>query len=220
MNTEHSFFEAIKSGDVEKVRELLLREPTLRRERMPSGETPILLAKYYGRDEIIEFLFSQHTNITLHEAAAIGNAEIVRSIIGAQPESIDTFSHDGYTALQLAVFFGYAPIVEFLLAHRANVNLTSRNPMKISALHSAVAKRNFALAKMLLDASANVDAKQVGGFTPMHGAAFQGDLEMVTLLLDHHADTTAKTDDGKTAFMLAKEMAHIEVMELLKKVDR
>ena len=57
-----------------------------------------------------------------------------------------------------------------------------------------------------MEAGANPNVRQQGGYTPLHGAAHNGDAELVQLLLDHGADPAAPNDDGKTPRDLAPEL--------------
>lgn len=88
--------------------------------------------------------------------------------------------------------------------------------MQVTALHSAVANGGDSrIAKALIAAGADVNAKQRHGWTPLHGAAHSGDRELVELLLVHGADPDVKHQEGKTALDLAREGRHIEIMRLL-----
>ena len=70
-------------------------------------------------------------------------------------------------------------------------------------LHSAVASRDRESVRALLEAGAEPNVVQQGGFTPLHGAAHAGDAEMVRLLIAHGADPEMTTDDGRDARALA-----------------
>jgi ankyrin repeat protein len=56
-----------------------------------------------------------------------------------------------------------------------------------------------------LDAGADPNAKQSGGWTPLHAAAMNGNLELVELLLARGADPGAANDDRATVLSLAEE---------------
>ena len=53
------------------------------------------------------------------------------------------------------------------------------------------------LARVLLDAGADVNRQGEGGFTALHSAAQNGDEELVRLLLERGADPGLATADGK-----------------------
>ena len=63
----------------------------------------------------------------------------------------------------------------------------------------------------LLDAGAQVNARQHGGFTPLHEAAQNGDAELVALLLSRGARRSLTTDKELTAYDLAYEAGHHEI---------
>jgi cytohesin len=57
--------------------------------------------------------------------------------------------------------------------------------------------------KLLLEAGADPNAAQDGGFTPLHSAANNDDRESAEALLAAGADPGLKTDEGKTPAQLA-----------------
>lgn len=61
------------------------------------------------------------------------------------------------------------------------------------------------VARLLLDAGADPDARQASGWTPLHSAAHNGNLELVELLLARGADPGAANDDGATVLSMAEE---------------
>ena len=55
------------------------------------------------------------------------------------------------------------------------------------------------LARVLLDAGADVNRQGEGGFTALHSAAQNGDEELVQLLLERGADAGLATANGRRA---------------------
>ncbi len=71
------------------------------------------------------------------------------------------------------------------------------------------------MAKILLDAGAQVDAHGIDGWTPLHSAASQGHAELVRLLLERGADPDARLRGGLTARDLAAQSRYTDVIEVL-----
>jgi ribosomal protein S18 acetylase RimI-like enzyme len=72
------------------------------------------------------------------------------------------------------------------------------------------------LVKLLLDAGADIEAKDKYGYTALIRAASNGYTEVVKLLLDAGADIEAKKENGDTALIRAASNGHTEVVKLLK----
>ena len=79
-------------------------------------------------------------------------------------------------------------------------------------LNSAASGRHADVARLLLDAGADPDARQASGWTPLHSAAHNGDLELVELLLARGADPAATNDDGATVLSMAEEGGNADVV--------
>jgi ankyrin repeat protein len=91
--------------------------------------------------------------------------------------------------------------------------------MKVQPLHSAVAAADQAaaltIAEALLQAGANANARQEGGFTPLHEAALNGNVPLIRLLLAHGADPSLASDEGQRPVDLALKHGHPAVAGLL-----
>jgi len=210
-----SLIEAIKQGDQDRVRELLSADP--QRIRLDDAAiSPILLSVYMGQREITAILLDTGVDLTLHEAAACGDADRVQAILQDQPERIDEYGSDGFTPLGLAAYFGYLDVVKLLLARGAQVNLHSRNAQKVAALHSAVSAQHGDIINLLIEHGANVNAKQEQDITPLMQVAHHGDSALVRQFLDLGADPTATTTDGKTALSFAEAIQAEDVIALLR----
>jgi ankyrin repeat protein len=208
-------FRAIEAGDAETVRELLDREPTLAAARNESGLSAVLAAIYRHHHEIVSALLAADPGLDVFDAAAVGDVDRLEDLLDADPAQSTAFAPDGFFPLALAAFFGQPAAVRVLLERGADVAVTARNPMRVQALHSAVAGCNAEAVRILLEAGADPNVHQHGGWTPLQGAAAQGDDEVVDLLLAHGADPSATNDGGRDAASLASEHGHAALAERL-----
>ncbi|MDH3207574.1 MAG: ankyrin repeat domain-containing protein [Gemmatimonadota bacterium] len=205
---------AIEAADRDAVVALLEEEPGLAGER-DGALSAVMLAAYYKQPEIAGTLLEVRGPADLFEAAALGLCDRVRALVCWDPRAIAERSPDGFTPLHLAAYFSNADTVRCLLEAGAYVESVAENVSRVRPLHSGVAGGCLDVVEALLEAGAEPDVRQEGGFTPLMGAAAGGSPEMVRALLGVGADAKALTDDGQSALDLAREHHHAHLEELL-----
>jgi uncharacterized protein len=186
MTQTEELFAAIVSGNKAQVEDILGQEPVLIEARSEQGDSPLLAAVYAGRREIFTWLLERGVGVSLFEASALGLGERARALLEADPRLINAYSHDGWTPLHLASFFGHQDLVALLLDHGADVNARSRSERFArtnTPLHAAAANNQLAAARVLVERGADVNAKDGSGFTPLALAANnRSDLLMLLLM--------------------------------------
>ena len=118
-----------------------------------------------------------------------------------------------------------------MLDHVPDIN--KGNSKGLTPLMWAIAAKNVAASRMLIERGANVNARAVleppvsrsqlslsspfppGGMTAMIYAAREGDLEIGRLLVAAGADTKAAAGNGTSALVVAIENAHYEMAKFL-----
>lgn len=206
--TTKKLTEVIRAGDKAALEALLQDEPGLLAFATPTGSSALLLTAYYGHPELAEVFLRHGAKPDVFEASALGYLETARKLVGSDRTLVNAFAADGFYPLGLAAFFGHRGIVEFFLKNGADVSLVARNAQQVTALHAGASRGDAEIVKMLLEAGADVNARQHGGFVPLHSAAANGNAPVVELLLLHGALADAKTDGGKTPADLATERGH------------
>jgi len=206
------FFAAIHDNDRARVEQLLAADPALAKARNQNGVSPLMQARYEGRHELVALLREKASELDIFEAATLGDVPPLRTLLSSDPSLAKAFSHDGFTALHLATFFGQPEAAQELLRAGADVNAVAKNAMKVAVINSAAASGRADLVELVLRAGADPNAKQQMGWTALHAAAAHDNVEMVEALLKAGADTTLRNDDGQTAL----DKAGVAVAELLK----
>jgi uncharacterized protein len=208
------FFEAIRAGDRDAVVALLNADETLLAAKDEKGLGAYAAAKYSGRNEIAAMLLEKGVELDVFAACMAGAKDRVLELIDENPELVNAYSHDGWTPLHLACFFGPS-VAEALIAQGADVGARSRNPMRNTPLHAAAAARSREAVRALLEHGADVNARQHGGWTALHAASQNGDVEMVRLLIAGGADVQARAENQQNALDLALTKGHQAVVEVL-----
>jgi ankyrin repeat protein len=193
-----TFLSAVEAGDAPLVRDLVGGDPALATTRNADGTSVLMLARYRDDNATVAALRTANLTLDVFEAAALGEAEALAAILAAEPGTARAWSPDGFTALHFAAFFGGPKVARLLIDAGADVDVVSRNELKVAPLHSAVAGQ-VRVALLLIESGAKVNVKQRHGWTPLHGAADNGDDEVVEALLAAGADLAATTDSGLTA---------------------
>ncbi|WP_028296616.1 ankyrin repeat domain-containing protein [Olivibacter sitiensis] len=207
--------EYIESGNNVAIDKLLASDPSLCLEKTSHDISPLLLACYYNKPQTVKVILKHAREITLFEAAAAGLADLVSDYIEEDPSLVHEHSEHGFSALGLAVHFGNADVVRYLILKGANVNDPSSNGYNVFPLHTAVSSNFDTIAKMLVEAGAVVNVRQAANNTPLHAAAQNGNIELLILLLENGAEVDAKNDFGKTPADLALEKGYEEIGKIL-----
>jgi len=145
----------------------------------------------------------------LHEAATVGNAEMLKAMLEAGGNANASFG-EGETVLMTAARAGNADSVRVLLAHGADVDAAERWHGQTALMWAAI-ENHADVVQLLLDAGAEVDrastkhdwvkisysegnvpkTRDLGGLTALQFAAREGSLESVEKLLAAGADASA-----------------------------
>jgi ankyrin repeat protein len=206
---------AITGGDVDAVRELLREDRTLAAARDGDGLPVLLLALFHQQREAADVLLEAEPELGILEAAAAGRTDRVRELLAADPAAIGERTPEGFTSLGLAAFLGGPGTVRVLLEHGADADDDADNPFGVRPVHAASAAHDHETMKLLLEAGADPNQRQRGGFVPLHEAAHTDDVEMARLLLEHGADPALTADDGRDARRIAADDGSTRVAELL-----
>ncbi|CVL00692.1 uncharacterized protein FMAN_10037 [Fusarium mangiferae] len=130
--------------------------------------------------------------------ALLGEKDVIVQMLldhGAEFHGIDLKCN---TALHLASLAGFQQTVRALLKKGADihaVNKAGRTPLHVASVH---------VAQMLVDAGADIEAKDNRGWTVMHHASKLGDVSMLRFLASHGADFSARTADSLNALHVAR----------------
>jgi len=219
MDSIHEMLEAVRAGDMERIRTLLNSDNRLAEARTAAGASPLMTALYYGRKEIVALLLSRRPEMDFYEAVALGDENLVQDMITDHPDLPHSQSWDGFTGLHLAVFFGHESIARLLIRRGADVNAISANrtvARNARPIHSAVSANRPGMVRLLLDNGAKVNARQDGGFTPLHGAAAGDSAVLIELLLSSGADPSLLAEDGSSPASIAEQRGHAEIVRLLR----
>jgi ankyrin repeat protein len=153
----------------------------------------------------------------IHKAAKDGDTDEVAALLSMDNRLTRTHDEDGWTPLHLAAHYGHADTVALLLHNNAPVDIRSTNQMTNTPLHAALAGRRGDVARVLIDAGADVNARQHGGWVPLHSAAANGDRDIVDLLIARGADRKAANDAGVSAAAIARERGHAALADFLER---
>ncbi len=198
-----AFQELVKKGDLDGVRTALAGDPSLLDAANESGQSSYLLARYYRQPAVADYLLSQSPKLDVFDKCVAGQVDAALEEIDRNPSLLTMHNSDGWTPLHLAAFFGHPELAKALINRNAAVDALSTNAMQNTPLHAAAAGGSMASVALLLDAGADVNARQHGGWTALHAAAQNGNHEMVKLLLSHGADPGLRAENNQSPLDLA-----------------
>jgi uncharacterized protein len=201
-----SVVESITARDGAEALAVLREHPDQAEAVDAAGVGALALACYRGMGDVVDAIRGLRA-LDLCDAAMVGDVRRVGELLAAGTP-VDERSPDGFSPVQLALFFDHPAAAAVLLRAGADVDAAAGHPMGVAAIHAAAASPSGAGVALAVAAGADLDATQSGGFTPLHEAAHRGDAAMTELLLAAGADATRRTDDGRTPADVARADGH------------
>jgi ankyrin repeat protein len=237
--------DAARNEDSERLRSLLAQGANPN-EQQADGATALHWAVHRGDSESVLALLSAGANVNqvnrlgaspLFVAARNGDGALIRQLLeaGAEP---DLALQLGETPLMSAARAGTAEGVRALIAAGADVN-SAEQSRKQTALMWAVSQGHVTVARLLIEAGANLEARSsvrpmlmfvdganggafdqgvmenLGGYSPLLFAARNGDVAMVRLLLDFGVNVDGLAGNGASPLVVAAHSGHADVATLL-----
>jgi len=222
-----SLFEAVKKGDIEQVKKLILEGADLNTKDR-RNRTTLHYAARHGYRDIGELLISKGANVNaagpgyltpLYYAAQYGHRDIAELLIIAGAD-LDAKEPPWFTPLQHAVRHGHRDMAELLhfaalYDRRELAELFAKNKVIKPNIHVSARLGKLTEVKAFLENGVDINIKDVLKRTPLHYSAMEGEIDIARLLIEAGADLNCKDKDGQLAASLAMENWHMEMAELL-----
>lgn len=213
-----SIFDAVKNGDLPKVRAILAIDPTKANDRDADNNwrTPLHYAAEKGYIPIIEILLQYGSEIDAQTGEEIEYTP--------KNGNKHTWREPGKTPLLLACFYYHIEAAKLLIQRNAGVNVA--DSIDYTPLHAAALRGNSELVEMLLSVGAKVDVKAhcncqseefgwESDLTPLHIAARNGRPKIIDILLSQGANIDEADLYKRTPLMYAARMGHLNATNIL-----
>ena len=218
---------AVRSGDTEKVKQLLSNGADVNAPEPESGDTPLLAAIDKGQWATAEYLLTQRPNLSLEDKngnsplyLAVSRGESALALVnllleaGAQvdlgPKKGD---NTGATPLHFACATGANRCLETLLRHGASV--TKQMPSGATPLHIAAKGGDKKTIDLLCRAGGNVSALNQDKRTPLHNCGITGNAKAAAALIQQGAAVDDADAEGCTPLVCAVMNNQAEVAKVL-----
>ncbi len=212
-------FDLVQAGDVAAVTARIASDPGVTRARNAQGLSPVQSAFFMGRHAVVAALLAAEPELDAFEAAIVGDVGQLAARLDENPDLLTAYSPDGWTLMHLAPWAGQPDTTRLLLERGADLTAASKNPLRNQPLNAAVAgpsaETRTDCVRLLLEAGADPNNRQVNGNTPLHTVAHLGDTATVEALLAHGADAGVRSDDGKSGADYAREGGYEELARRL-----
>lgn len=190
------FFKAIATGDLTQVKAILAETPELvNAKNEKTGLTAVELAfmseLQRKKLEIAPYL--------IEKGAAFEVNKIGRS---------------GYSTLDLAIVFGYAEAVDYLIKLGAEINSIRQRDGK-APLINAITRNREKIASLLIDKGADANRPDREGRPPLYHAVRIGLSEVVRRLLAKGAGADFVDDSGRSLLQIASLNGYYGLVEIL-----
>jgi len=150
----------------------------------------------------------------LEKAFLQGDMNAIASLLGADRELLSLRGKEGATYLHRAVMLGDEALVELLLSHGADPDVSDDRGR--TALHCAVFTDQRRIAGLLISKGASPAAADRLGYTPLCLSARDGLIEMAELLLSSGADIDFHQNGSRlTPLHRAVCEGHTDMVKLL-----
>ncbi len=235
MNGVAAILQAARDGDAPVVERLLSHDPRLVRASDEYLKTPLHWAAEHDRVDVAEMLLDAGADLEamtswnatpLDWAATMGSTKVAELLLarGAKGMNLITAASLGKLDLVRKFLDSGAPLAS--IAGRAAPaapddhwvadSARMKGDVISNAFYCACRNGHMAVAALLLERGADVNAKGVFGGTGLHWAAINGHKDTVSFLVAHGADVTlrdAKFDSTPEGW--AAEGQHDDIRELL-----
>ena len=211
---------ACEKGDLVVVESLLTKNPRLISKANNQGWTPLLLASYNGRLEVVYFLLSNGAKKEFHLpsgetplflASMNNHCDVVKFLI-CEGVDKETSNKAGLTPLYIATQNGHVDVVELLLS----AGVKDKAILGATSLYIACQYGHLEIVKLLVTPGV-VDESTKG--TPLSIACFCGRLDVVRLLVSLGGDVDEAFAAGATPLSSACNGGHLEIVRFLLSVN-
>jgi ankyrin repeat protein/L-ascorbate metabolism protein UlaG (beta-lactamase superfamily) len=192
------------------------------------------------------FLFSVHLQAEeIHEVAAGGNLDQLRSLLAQHPDWLNQQDYLGFTPLNIACREGHRDMVVALLDMGADMNLgdvDNSQPIHLAAQmgHIEIVEellrrgagineqdnnggtpllfsvfRQQAMAEYLIDRGADINIANNIGFTPLFYTVIAGNEELLKTLIEKGADVSPALESGIVPLHSAASYGRTEIARIL-----
>ena len=204
-----ALFYAASEGNRQQVKALLKAGAEVNYQ-CSQGRTALMQAAAYLYPSIVRVLLNKKADVHIQNnkgqtalmQGAYQHPRIALALIEAGAR-IDHRSHDGSTALTLAIRAGNARLVQALL--QAGAQLDPRLPDGNTPLTAAVGSGDIKLVRYFLQAGVQVDATSSKGNTALMHAVLACHIEIVKLLLTYGANPYLQNSKGHSAISMARQ---------------
>lgn len=218
---------AARTGDTEKIKQLLSKGVDVNVQEPESGDTPILAAIDNDQWPTAELLLQHRPDLSLEDdkgnsplflAVSRGDSALAMVNLllasGANPDQGPSQgTHTGATPLHIACAVGANGCVEGLLRNGASP--TRQLPDGASPLHTAAIGGDETTIEMLCEAGGNVAALSNHQRTPLHNCGVTGNFKAAAALVRLGARIDPRDSDGCTPLMRAVKNNHTLVAKVL-----
>ncbi|XP_023346201.1 serine/threonine-protein phosphatase 6 regulatory ankyrin repeat subunit B isoform X3 [Eurytemora carolleeae] len=196
-------------------------------QRDIQGSTALHIASTYGHAEVVKLLLDAGADIrliclekktALHRAAQEGNIQVMKVLMEHDEFSVlaQRKDKDQYSVLLLAVDGGCLDLVQLLLEHGLQPQVSWKNNVGEVPLHSAARTGLKDMVQTLVEHGADIDCTNGLQQTPLYIAAQSGKLEIVEYLLEQDADHNIWDSQRLSPIMIAGVEGHVQIVRALK----